>query len=30
MNVLSLFSGGGIGESRLHELNINVILGIEN
>ena len=29
MNVLSLFSGGGIGESRLHELGIKVILAVE-
>ncbi len=29
MNVLSLFSGGGIGESRLHELDIKVILAVE-
>lgn len=29
MNVLSLFSGGGIGETRLHELGIKVVMGIE-
>ena len=29
MNVLSLFSGGGIGGSRLHELDIKVILAVE-
>ena len=29
MNVLSLFSGGGIGENELNEISVKVVCGVE-